>query len=208
MNTKLFGQRVFSPFVFNATPQSQGAPRKPFAETTEHFVSLPECLFPSFEHMVHATSLTRHILSLGSAAPSQDNFSLSADYSTKAQNHPQRLGAGLSLSRFEPCVFLLCSQSIICVNTPVCVQMEIRSLAGSVDPSSRGFYTCLLGEFLFLLNPPFPSHLSENGSAFCHGFNQGFPKPHAGITVSNTLSILPQLLAPPLISHVKLILWK
>lgn len=120
LNTKLFGQRVFSPFVFNATPQSQGAPRKPFAETSEHFVSLPECLFPSFEHMVHATSLTRHILSLGSAVPSQDNFSLSADYSTKAQNHLQRLGAGLSLYRFVPCVFLLCSQSIICVNTHLC----------------------------------------------------------------------------------------
>lgn len=56
--------------MLNVIPQSQDAARKRFAEKTEHFVVLLKCLFSCaafFGHMVHATSLTRHILSLGSA---------------------------------------------------------------------------------------------------------------------------------------------
>lgn len=56
--------------MLNVIPWSQDAARKQFAEKTEHFVVLPKCLFSRtafFGCMVHATSLPRHILSLGSA---------------------------------------------------------------------------------------------------------------------------------------------
>ena len=59
--------------MLNVIPRSQDAARKQFAEKTEHFVVLLKCLCSAaafFGHMVHAPSLTSHILSLGSAVSS------------------------------------------------------------------------------------------------------------------------------------------
>lgn len=59
--------------MLNVISRSQDAAREQFAEKMEHFVALLKCLFSCdafFGHTVHATSLTRHILSLGSAVSS------------------------------------------------------------------------------------------------------------------------------------------
>lgn len=70
---------------------------------------------------------------------------------------------------YLPTKLLFVFHSLICVNTPICLHMEIWPLAGSVGPflpvvflseAVVGFENTLqLGEFLLLINLAFPSRL-------------------------------------------------